>query len=66
MSDLWRDKTDAELLTALDEYAVAQERLAAAAKEDMTHWHHRSVAWLLAEAASRLRKAWSALQEETR
>ena len=45
------DKTDAELLKAAGEFADAQEQMATRTTEDMTHWHHRAVAWLLAELA---------------
>ena len=58
MSNVWSEKTDAELLAALDSFGVAQEHLAANSTEDATHWHHIACAYLYAEAAARLRKAW--------
>lgn len=54
MTDLFRDKTDGELHAIAMEFAAAQEQMAANATEDMTHWHHRSLGWLLAELAKRI------------
>lgn len=56
-SNPWQDKTDAELIASAGEFAAAQEKLAASCGEDFTHWHHRSVAWLLHELAARLARA---------
>lgn len=50
----FRDKTDAELFAEAEGFAAAQERLAAATTEDLTHWHHRAVAWLIHELAARM------------
>jgi hypothetical protein len=55
-SNPWRAKTDDELLHSADEFAAAQEQMAARAAEDSEHWHHRAVAWLLHELAARLRR----------
>ena len=56
MSETWGEKTDAEVIAALDKFAVAQEHMAANCGEDWTHWHHMACAHLYAEAATRLRK----------
>lgn len=64
MSKTWGEKTDAEVVAALDKFAVAQEHLAAQTDEDRTHWHHVACAHLYAEAATRLRKAWDELHDE--
>jgi hypothetical protein len=55
-SNPWHDKTDAELLQGAEKFAEAQVQMASRTNEDMTHWHHRSVAWLLTEMALRLRR----------
>jgi hypothetical protein len=62
MSEIWGAKTDAEIIVALDKFAVAQEHMAANTNEDCTHWHHVACAHLYAEAAIRLKKAWRELQ----
>jgi hypothetical protein len=64
VSETWGEKTDAEVIAALDKFAVAQEHLAANCGEDWTHWHHMACAHLYAEAATRLRKAWGELHSE--
>ena len=62
MSDIWGKKTDAEILEALDRFAVAQEYMATNVAEDHAHWYHMASAHLYDEAAIRLKKAWRELQ----
>lgn len=51
---VFKDKSDAELYSSAEEFAVAQERMAANATEDRQHWHHIAVRDLIMELASRL------------
>lgn len=56
MANLFNSKTTEMLIASLQEFAQAQDRMAALAKEDSEHWHHAALSDLMKESAIRLTK----------